>query len=80
MNVNIESNTATVLTEDANGTQYKYLFSRQGDELELQSRQKARHELAGEPGEPAIPDWKTVTPEVTPAVRRELEENGYHIV
>ena len=71
MDVSVGRNSAKVITEDASGAQYKNTFSRQGDELELQERYKAR------PAEAEIPDWKRVTPKVTPLVRDELEGRGY---
>jgi len=73
METSIGRRTAEVMTEDASGAQYRYKFSRQGDELELQERLKAR------PDEAEVPSWNVVTPKVTPKVRDELESQGYTV-
>jgi hypothetical protein len=74
METSIGRRTADVITQDASGAQFRYKFSRQGDELELQERLKAR------PAEGEIPSWNRVTPKVTPKVRDELQSRGYSVV
>lgn len=73
MDVNIGRRGGKVLTEDASGAQYKYLFSRDGDTLTLDQREKTRADVA------EIPEWQLVTPTVTESVRDELERRGYDV-
>lgn len=73
LEVQIGTIDAYVQTVDASGAHYAYHFDRDGDTLTLKDREKAR------PAEAEIPNWRTVTPKVTPTVREALETRGFDV-